>query len=80
MKTLPLYVVVSCLTLLGIVSCSHDTRPLGVRVNEALTRRLNEYGVKGASVAIILPYGHSHCVCAGVSADTVAMRPIGLSR
>lgn len=74
MKTLPVYIVLLGLVLAGVVSCSHDRRPLDVCVKEALTNRLNEYDVKGASVAIILPNGHLHRVCAGISTDTVAMK------
>jgi D-alanyl-D-alanine carboxypeptidase len=61
--------------LAGVVSCSRDSRLLDVRVKEALTNRLNEYDVKGASAAIILPNGDIHRICAGISADTVPMKP-----
>jgi D-alanyl-D-alanine carboxypeptidase len=40
-----------------------------------LTNRLERYDVKGASTAVILPDGTIHRVCAGVSHDTVAMKP-----
>jgi len=75
MKALPVNIILVGLILVGLVSCSHDTRPLDMRVKEALTNRLNEYDVKGASAAIILPNGDIHRVCAGISHDTVSMKP-----
>ena len=61
--------------LCAYVSCSRDTRPLEVRIKESLIDRLEQYDVKGTSVAVILPNGIIHCVTAGVSHDTVAIRP-----
>jgi CubicO group peptidase (beta-lactamase class C family) len=58
-----------------IGSCSRDTRPLDVRIKEALSDRLEQYDVKGASAAVILPDGSIHCVTAGVSHDTVTIKP-----
>lgn len=75
MKTLPVYIGFFGLVLAGVVSCSHDRRALDVRVKEALTNRLNEHDVKGASAAIILPNGDIHRICAGISTDTVPMKP-----
>ena len=43
--------------LLGILSCSRDARPYDVRVKEVLGKGLSEYGVKGASAAVIMPDG-----------------------
>ena len=75
MKKLFALVILLALMFLVMVSCSHDTRPLDARVEEALMNRLQTYDVKGASAAIILPDGHIHRICAGVSADTVGMKP-----
>lgn len=75
MKKWLAYCMLLGLALSGAVRCAHDTRPLDVAVREALANRLEEYGVKGASAAIILPNGQVHRICAGISADTVAMRP-----
>lgn len=59
----------------GILSCSHDTRPYDVRVKEVLGEGLSEYGVKGASAAVIMPDGSIHRIVAGLSHDTVAIHP-----
>jgi len=75
MKTHSVNIVLLGLIFFGVMSCTRDTRPLDARVEEALTHRLHEFDVKGTSVAIILPDGSIHRVCAGVSADTVAMKP-----
>jgi D-alanyl-D-alanine carboxypeptidase len=58
-----------------IVSCSRDVRSIDERVREALNDRLEQYDVKGASAAIVLPDGSIHRICAGVSHDTVSMKP-----
>jgi D-alanyl-D-alanine carboxypeptidase len=75
MKTFTMSMVISGWVFLGFVSCSHDTRSFEARVEEALMNRLKEYDVKGASAAIILPDGRVRSLCAGVSADTVTMKP-----
>ena len=75
MRIPPLRVILVMLLLISVVSCSHDPRPLDLRVKEALANRLKEYNVKGASAAMILPNGDIHRVCAGVSHDTVCMKP-----
>lgn len=59
----------------GILSCSRDTRPYAVRVKEVLSEGLTEYGVKGASAAVIMPDRSAHRVVAGFSHDTVAIHP-----
>ncbi len=61
--------------LLALASCSRDLRSLDERIREALNERLEQYDVKGASAAVVLPDGSIHCVCAGFSHDTVAMKP-----
>lgn len=61
--------------LIAFVACSRDTRPLDEKIKEALNDRLEQYDVKGASAAIILADGTIHCVAAGISHDTVAIRP-----
>ncbi len=58
-----------------LAACSHDNRPLDDRIKEALTDRLEQYDIKGASTAVILRDGTVHRVCAGVSHDTVSMKP-----
>ncbi len=58
-----------------VMSCSRDSRPLDERVKEALNARLQQYDVKGASAAIILPDGSIHRIVAGISHDTVAIHP-----
>ena len=57
------------------LSCSVDRRPLDEQLREAITDRLNQYHVKGASTTVILPDGSIHNAVAGYSHDTVAMRP-----
>jgi D-alanyl-D-alanine carboxypeptidase len=44
-------------------------------VKEALNDRLEQYDVKGVSSAIVLPDGTVHRICAGISHESVAMRP-----
>jgi len=61
--------------LFGIMGCSRDTRPMDEQLKEAITERLRQYDVKGASVAVILPDGSTHRIVAGLSHDTVAVRP-----
>ena len=71
--------VIACISTAFILalplSCSRDTRTLDERIQEALSARIREYGVKGASTAVVLPDGEVHRVCAGVSHDSVAMSP-----
>ncbi|MCU0411542.1 MAG: beta-lactamase family protein, partial [Bacteroidetes bacterium] len=61
--------------ILALASCSPDLRPLDEQVHEALADRLEQYDVKGASVAIMLPDGTLHRVAVGFSHDSVAMHP-----
>lgn len=61
--------------LLGVTSCFRDARPLEERLKEALDDRLQQYEVKGASAAVVMPDGSICRTCAGVSHDTVAMKP-----
>ena len=75
MKILPFFIALVVLSFFLGVSCSNDQRPLDLRVKEELTNRLEQYNVKGASAAIILPNGEIHRICAGVSHDTVSMCP-----
>ena len=63
------------LALFALTSCSRGVRPFDERVREALKDRLQQYDVKGASAAVVLPDGSIHRVCAGLSHDTVAMQP-----
>jgi len=63
------------LLLFCIIACTHDSRPLEVRVKEAADHSLQQYSIKGASISVILPDGSIHNVAAGISHDTVAMRP-----
>ena len=63
------------LLLILLASCARDIRPLDERLTEALNDRLRQYGVRGASAAVVLPGGDIHTVAAGVSHDSVAMRP-----
>ena len=74
-KYLTLSVLSVTLALLGVTSCSRDTRSLDERIREALHDRLQQYDVKGASVAVVFPDGTIHCTAAGVSHDTVTMKP-----
>ncbi len=50
-------------------------RPLDIRNGESLTNRLQQYSVKGASVAVRLPDGIICRITAGVSHDSVAVQP-----
>jgi len=63
------------LALLAGSSCARDTRPLDQRLTEALAARLRQFGVRGASAAVILPDRSVHRIVAGTSHDSVAMRP-----
>ena len=56
-------------------SCRPDTRPIDVRLTEAIDRGLRKHGVRGATVALILPDDSLRCYVGGVSHDSVAARP-----
>lgn len=56
-------------------SCVPDRRPLDVRVNEAIDDALRRHGVKGATVALILPDDSLRTYGGGFSHDSVAVRP-----
>jgi D-alanyl-D-alanine carboxypeptidase len=75
LKRLQLKMILSMVLLIGVASCSRDTRPMDVRIKEVLIDRLQQYDVKGASSAVILPDGSIHRIVAGLSHDTVAMHP-----
>ena len=75
MKTQVLRLILLIMVIFGIASCSRDTRPLDVRLRDALTNRLEQYDVKGASAAVMLPDGKVQCIAAGISHDTIAIRP-----
>ncbi len=60
---------------MGFLSCAQDVRPYDVRVKEALSEGLQEFNVKGASVAVILPDGKIHRFVAGYSNDSTAIEP-----
>jgi CubicO group peptidase (beta-lactamase class C family) len=67
--------LISLALLTGILSCARDTRPYETRVQEALREGLQEFNVKGASVAVIMPDGRIYKVVAGFSHDRVAIHP-----
>jgi D-alanyl-D-alanine carboxypeptidase len=67
--------VLLVMVALACAACSRDVRPLDERVREALSDRLQQYDVHGASVALVLRDGTVHCICAGVSHDSVALEP-----
>jgi CubicO group peptidase (beta-lactamase class C family) len=60
---------------MGFLSCAQDVRPYDVRVKEALSEGLQEFNVRGASVAVILSDGKIHCVVAGYSHDSTVIEP-----
>jgi len=59
----------------ALCSCGRDTRPLDVRIQEAITSDLRKHDVHGASVALILPDDSLRCYCGGVSHDSLPVRP-----
>lgn len=61
--------------LLALAGCSRDIRPLDVRINEAIATGLQDHGVHGASVALILSDDSLRCYTGGVSHDSVAVSP-----
>ena len=67
--------ILQVLLAFALTSCSRDIRPLDERIRAALNNRIREYGVKGASAAVVFPDGAIHRVCAGISHDSVAMSP-----
>ena len=60
---------------LACAACSRDVRTLDERVRDALNERLQQYDIRGASVAVILPNETVHRICAGVSHDSVWVEP-----
>lgn len=62
-------------TLTGLVSCGRSERPLQARLQAALDEQLRRCGVKGASVAVILPDGTIWQGVSGISHDNVEMTP-----
>jgi len=56
-------------------SCGRDTRPMDIRLTEAINHGLRKHDVKGATVALILPDDSLRCYVGGVSHDSVAVRP-----
>jgi len=63
------------LTLLATASCSGQQGPLDQRLTEALEARLRQFGVRGASAAVILPDRSVHRIVGGISHDSVPMSP-----
>ena len=65
-----------CAALVLFSNCSSvpDTRPLAVRLNEAITDGLRKHNVKGATVALILADDSLRCYTGGVSHDTVSVQ------
>jgi len=59
----------------AFLSCGPDTRPLDIRLTEAITDDLRKHGVKGATVALILADDSLRSYVGGVSHDSVAVRP-----
>jgi len=66
---------VSAVLLCWVVSCTTDQRPLDDRLRDAVAQRLSQYDVRGASTCVILPDGSIHDIVAGISHDSVAIRP-----
>ncbi len=69
----PVMFLTFALTLTG--SCTQDIRPVDDRMKEALVDRVRKYDVKGASAAVVFPDGTTHLIVAGLSHDTVAVKP-----
>lgn len=63
------------LMVIAAAGCPRDLRPPDERISAALTERLRQYEVHGASVAVVLPNDSVLRVCAGVSHDSVPMAP-----
>jgi len=61
--------------VMEFLSCAQDVRPYDVRVKEALSEGLQEFNVKEASVAVILPDGKIHRFVAGYSHDSIVIEP-----
>jgi len=66
--------LVTSLMLVAATSCSRDTRPLEVRLPEALDNGLRKYDVKGASAALVFPDQSVLPVVGGISHDAVPMQ------
>jgi CubicO group peptidase (beta-lactamase class C family) len=60
---------------MGFLSCARDVRPYDVKAKEALDECLQEFNVKGASVAVVLPDGKIHRFVAGYSHDSTMIEP-----
>ena len=67
--------IILVMITISLFRCAHDNRPLDERIRNILDNRISEYGVKGASVAVVLSDGAIHRICAGVSHDSVKMTP-----
>ena len=64
------------LVCLAAASCSgRQQGPLDQRLTEALEARLRQYDVRGASAAVILPDRSIHRIVAGISHESVRIRP-----
>lgn len=63
------------LFVLSFSTCSKSDKPLTEQLQKALDENLKHYGVKGASVAIIMPGGETWLGVSGISHDTVTMKP-----
>jgi D-alanyl-D-alanine carboxypeptidase len=68
-------ILIVTLAVLGAASCSRDTRPWAVRLQAALDDGLRQYGVRGASPALIFPDQKVRLVVSGISHDMVPIRP-----
>jgi D-alanyl-D-alanine carboxypeptidase len=75
MKTTILFFMLACTLFLGPGSCSPDNRPMDIRITGAINKGIKKYGVKGASVALILADDPVRCYSGGFSHDSVAVRP-----
>jgi len=76
MMSRPLFLfLLSAGILSAFSSCGRDTRPLDVRLTEAIADGLRKHDVHGASVALILSDDSLRCYTGGVSHDSVVVRP-----
>lgn len=74
-KRLLLKILLCILLMVSFSSCGQSDRPLPEQLQNALDENLKHYGVKGASVAIIMPGGETWLGVSGISHDTVMMKP-----
>src|SRR5512137_1147452 len=67
--------VIGTLLFTAIASCAWSGRPLNNKLPAVLDRRLRQFDVKGASVAVVLPDGTLWCGASGISHPGVKMSP-----